>query len=274
MPHRHKRHRAQRLMLALVLPLALWGCATTEGRDSGDVDPNAPGPYEARDAEQEPAVVSYDDYKDPLETINRPIFKFNDVTYRYLLSPLARGYQHAVPEPVDKSLANFFYNLREPLYFINNLLQLKPAESGKSVLRLGINSTIGLLGFFDPADAWWGIDREKTDFADTLARYGVGYGAYIVIPILGPSDLREGTSTTFEYFTHPLRHIGRERVATVLLSVDGFRERVQELSSYVDVVEESEDPYMFVRNLYLQGVQRDAVELRKSAGLKDKHPGE
>lgn len=274
MPHRHTRYPAQRLMLALVLPLALLGCTTTPDRDSGEPDPNEPGPYEARDAGQAPAVVSYDNYKDPLETINRPIFKFNHVTYRYLLSPLARGYQRAVPVPVDKSLANFFYNLREPLYFLNNLLQLKPAESGKSVLRLGINSTLGLLGFFDPADAWWGIDREKTDFADTLARYGVGYGVYIVIPILGPSDLRAGTSTTFEYFTHPLRHLARERVASVLLAADGFRERVPELSRYIDVVEESEDPYLFVRNLYLQGVQRDAVELRKRVGLKDRHPGE
>lgn len=273
MPHPHPTRCAQKRLLALVFPLACFGCATVGDRGADDVDPDASGPYEARDAEA-PTVVSYDDYRDPLEKINRPIFKFNHVTYRYLLTPLAKGYQDVVPKPVDNSLANFFNNLREPLYFVNNLLQLKAAESGTSILRLGINSTLGLLGLFDPAAAWWGIEREDTDFSDTLARYGVGYGAYLVIPIAGPSDLRDGASMTFEYFAHPLRRFAEKRDATVLLTGEGFIDRVPILSSYLDVVEESEDPYLFVRNLYLQGIQRDAVELRKRAGLEETHEGE
>lgn len=273
MPYGYNPNSWRPLLSIWVCSLLLVGCASTADRDDKDVDLDAPGPYENRDS-AEPTVVSYDDYNDPFEKINRPIFKFNHVTYRYLLTPLAKGYQKVMPKPVDNSLKNVFNNLREPLYFLNNLLQLKAAESGKSVLRLGINSTLGLLGLFDPADAWWGIEREDTDFSDTLARYKVGYGAYLVIPIIGPSDIRDGASMTFDYFTHPLRHFADEGDATVLLAVDGFIEQVPTLSSYVDVVEESEDPYLFVRNLYLQGIQRDAVELRKRAGLDASHVGQ
>lgn len=274
MPNCNPIAKLQRLLLALFVPLAFFGCASLKN-DSSDVDLTEPGPYEQLEGQPaEPTVVSYEDYRDPLQVINRPIFTFNHYTYRYLLSPLSRGYQKVVPEPVDNSLANFFHNLREPLYFLNNLFQWRPAESGKSVLRLGINSTVGLLGFFDPAKAWWGIEREDTTFADTLARYGVGYGAYLVLPVLGPSDLRDGSSMTFEYFTHPLHYTVDEREATVLLAVDGFRRRVPALTRYVDVVEQSEDPYIFVRNLYLQGIQRDAEQTRKDAGVTETVDGD
>lgn len=266
MPDRPLMATLLKLIFAFSLANAVGGCASFSENENGGLDPNEPGPYEVTEGQEAgPTVVSYTQYSDPLQVINRPIFTFNHYTYRYLLSPISRGYQKVVPEPVDAGLANFFHNLREPLYFLNNLFQWRPADSGKSVLRLGINSTIGLLGFFDPAKTWWGIEREETNFADTLARYGVGYGAYLVVPILGPSDLRDGSSMTFEYFTHPLRYIAEEREATVLLAADGFRERVPELSRYIDVVAESQDPYLFVRNLYLQGIQRDAEQLRENA---------
>lgn len=264
MPQGETFHRPYKLLLAVWLTFALAGCATLDGEnETAETTAEAPGPYEKQAGDSaEPTVVAYDDYKDPLQFINRPIFKFNHFTYRYFLSPLSRGYQRVVPEPVDNGLGNFFHNLREPLYFLNNLFQIKPIESGTSILRLGINSTVGLLGVFDPAAAWWGLERQDTTFGDTLSRYGVGYGAYIVIPLLGPSDLRDGTSITFDYFTHPLHYtVGRPESGGVI-AVESFRDRVPELSRYTEVVEQSQDPYIFVRNLYLQGVQRDAEQLR------------
>lgn len=265
MPQGKLFHHPYLALLAVLLVLSCGGCTTLDGKDeSTEVVADEPGPYERLENEAaEPTVVSHDNYSDPLKVINRPIFKFNHVTYRYVLSPLSRGYQRVVPDPVDKGLANFFHNLREPLYFLNNLFQLKPIESGTSVLRLGINSTVGLFGIFDPAAAWWGLSRHDTTFGDTLARFGVGYGAYIVIPVLGPSDLRDGASMTFEYFTHPLHYTVERPESGAILAVDGFRDRVPELSRYTDVVDQSQDAYTFVRNLYLQGVQRDAEQLRK-----------
>ncbi|HEY7774381.1 MAG TPA: VacJ family lipoprotein [Marinagarivorans sp.] len=232
------------------------------------------GPYEKIDQkraaglEPEPTVVAFEDYSDPLQSINRPIFTFNHYTYRYLLTPISKGYQKVVPSPVDRSIGNFFLNLREPLFFLNNLFQLKPKDSGKSLLRFGINSTVGLLGLFDPAAAW-GIERSRTTFGDTLAYYGAGYGAYIVLPLLGPSDLRDTTSIAFEYFAHPLNHIEDEDAGTALLIADGFHKRTGTLARYPDVIRESDDPYLFIRNLYLQSIQRDAEALQPQPEYRD-----
>lgn len=259
-------------MFVLIFAFGAAGCASMSEKESDQIvaqeanQDDELGPYEQQS--NEPTVVAYEEYKDPLKFINRPIFTFNHYTYRYLLTPLSRGYQYVVPKPVDKSVGNFFFNLREPLYFLNNLFQWKPAASGKSLLRFGINSTLGLFGLFDPAAAWWDITREETTFGDTLARYGVGYGAYLVLPLLGPSDLRDATSITFEYFAHPLNHIEDEHLGTGLLILDGYHKRIPELARYPDIIDEAEDPYIFMRNLYLQGIQRDAVELQPN----ESHP--
>lgn len=248
--------------IAVFCSLAFLGCATSETKPDDQRESDL-GPYEeAAQTPDEPTVVAYDHYNDPLQVINRPIFKFNDITYRYVLIPLGKGYQTIVPEPASTSISNVFFNLREPLYVLNNLFQWKPVDSGKSLLRFGINSTLGLLGLFDPAEAWWDISRKDTTFGDTLAHYGVGYGAYVVIPLLGPSDLRDGASSVFEYFAHPLQYEVGKRQARALLTFEGFHNRVPELVRYKEVVGEAEDPYIFVRNFYLQSIQRDAVELR------------
>ena len=235
----------------------------TENQDSSlpDIQADQPGPYEQLD-ENEPTVVAYENYADPLESFNRAMFKFNDVSYRYFLSPLAKGYRKVTPRPINNSIGNFFLNLREPLFLVNKLLQAEPADSGKSLLRFGINSTIGLLGFFDPADAWFNLPREKTSFGDTLAIYGVGYGAYLVLPLAGPSDFRSGSSIVLDYFLHPLNYLDDERTATALKLFDRFQDNASMLDAYPNIAAETEDPYVFLRNLYLQRLQRDADELR------------
>ncbi len=254
------------LLAAMAFP-ALIACSSvkekpaSESSEIGEIsEPLYP---EKGEGTNPPAVVSMEEYKDPLEIINRPIFKFNDVTYRYLLSPLAHGYQSVVPDPVDKSLGKFFTNLKEPMYSLNNLFQGRPGGFGTSLLRFGINSTLGLLGFFDPAAAWWGIEQRPSTLRDTLAFYGVGYGAYLVLPVLGPSDLRDGASLTFEYFTHPATYMDDRTAALALRSADGFHKRAPLLADYPNMLEGAEDRYEFLRNLYLQREQRDAVELEQ-----------
>ena len=102
------------------------------------------------------------------------------------------------------------------------------------------------------------MEREASSLADTLSHYGVGYGFYLVLPVLGPSDMRDATSMTFEYVTHPLTYIDDEQTAFGLRAVDGFHERRSVLADYPDMVRDVEDPYTFVRNLYLQRALRDA----------------
>ncbi len=245
------------LKLCIVLCVILSGCAS----NPNTTQTSATGHYET--TPDQPSVVSYDDFNDPLEWLNRPIFAFNNVLYRYALSPAAKGYHAVVPDPVENSIGNFFSNLKEPLTSLNKIFQGKPKQSGKSLLRFTINSTLGLLGFFDTANAWWGIEEDKATLADTLAYHGVGYGAYIVLPILGPSDLRDTTSLTFEYFAHPINQMNDKQSATAIRAYDGFHDKSYYLSRYPDLVEKNRDNYIFIRNFYLQGIERDSDNNRK-----------
>lgn len=211
----------------------------------------------------QPSVVSYKAPDDPLRFINEPIFSFNDKAYTYVLSPLASGYEKIVPTVVHTGITNFFYNLREPLYVINHLLQGNLAESGNSFLRVLINTTIGLAGLFDPANDLMDIERNKTTFGNTLQSYGVGHGAYLVLPLLGPSDFRDTSSLTFNYFAHPLNFINDQSAAQQLLIFDGVHSQVPVLSKYPQVLENVESKYEFIRNLYMQNLQRDGHAKRK-----------
>jgi phospholipid-binding lipoprotein MlaA len=241
------------------------GCTasnTSQNVSKTDNVPAVKGPYELAAEQNIPSVVSYQPPEDTLRFINEPIFKFNDIAYRYVLSPLASGYENIVPEPVDKSISNFFYNLREPLYAINHLLQGDIRSSGKSIARVLINSTVGVLGLFDAADNLVDVERNKTTFGDTLASYGVGYGTYVVLPLLGPSDLRDTASLTFNYFAHPLNYINDDEVATQLLLADGVQAQIPILAQYPNVLADVENPYEFVRNLYMQNLLRDGQTRR------------
>ena len=206
----------------------------------------------------EPTVVSYPEYRDPLIWMNRGIFAFNDVTYRFLLIPLSKGYTRVVPDPVHRSVGNFFYNIKTPIYAVNHLLQLQPKPMGRDLLRFGINTTVGLLGLFDPAKAWYDLEREETDFEDTLAKYGAGYGIYLVLPIFGPSDVRSGTSIVVDSFLNPITYLTADPERTAIRGYDFFQEYAPGADRYNTLRRKTDDPYIFFRNLHLQGVQRDA----------------
>ncbi len=170
-------------LLALLL---ITGCAststttintsTTTGAPEnnpalGGIDPPLP-----------PSVVSYSDYRDPLIGLNRAIFAFNDLTYRYVLIPVSKGYYFVLPKPAQTGISQFFYNIKTPIYFLNNLLQWQPKPMGVNVLRFGINSTIGLLGLFDPAKAWFELDRVQlmADLREDMSRLNIPPSQYIM----------------------------------------------------------------------------------------------
>ncbi len=200
----------------------------------------------------------YSDYRDPLIGMNRAIFTFNDVTYRYLLIPLSKGYRWLVPDPVETGIGNFFHNLKTPIYVVNDLFQLEPKPLGRHLSRFVINSTIGVLGLFDPAQAWFGLERKETSFEDTLADYGAGYGIYLVLPFFGPSDVRNGTAQVVDYFLNPVPYLTDEPETTVIQAYDNFQAFAPGAETYETLRRTRDDPYIFFRNLYLQGVQRDA----------------
>jgi phospholipid-binding lipoprotein MlaA len=255
-------------LMMLFAGLLTGGCAAVKG-PPGDEGQKAepppevlyfPAPGGATVIEPtiiEPTVVSYPEYRDPLIWMNRGIFVFNDVTYRFLLIPLGKGYTKVVPVPVRNSVGNFFDNIKMPVNAVNHLLQLEPVPLGKDLLRFVINSTVGLAGLFDPAAAWWDIEADPTGFDDTLAKYGAGYGFYLVLPILGPSDLRNTTSLVADHFLNPIIYLLENPERSGVQGFDAFQDYAPGAESYETLREKSEDPYIFFRNLYLQGVQRD-----------------
>lgn len=130
------------------------------------------------------------DERDPLEPVNRRIHGFNEVVHQWFFDPVAGAYEWAVPTPGRRAIFRLFENLGEPVTFVNHVLQLEPTDAGATGARFLVNSTVGVVGLFDPAERV-GLDQRPTDFGQTLAVYRVGSGPYLVVPVLGPATLRD-----------------------------------------------------------------------------------
>lgn len=127
---------------------------------------------------------------DPLEGFNRGVYRFNYYFDKYLFLPVVQGYQYIMPDYAEDRVSNFVDNVLEFNNFTNNLLQLKIKATGITLTRFVVNTTVGIAGLWDPATKW-GMHRQPEDFGQTLGHYGVGNGPYLVLPILGPSNLRD-----------------------------------------------------------------------------------
>ena len=144
---------------------------------------------------------------DPLSGYNRVMTDFNDSHYVWVLDPVARGYRLVLPYAARRGVKNFFHNLLFPLRFVNNALQLKIKNAGEEFLRFSINSTIGILGFWDPAKEWFDLEAHEEDFGQTLGYYGVGGGFHVVLPFLGPSNVRDMFSLYPDMQMDPVNYV-------------------------------------------------------------------
>ena len=193
--------------------------------------------------------------KDPLEGLNRGIYKFNDVADKAVIKPVAKGYKAIAPTPVRIGINNFFNNLRTLTSVLNNLLQFKFANAFSEAGRFVINTTFGIAGFIDVA----GMDKiplHKEDFGQTLGHWGVNNGPYLVLPFIGPSTLRDTTGLVVDTVTtDPITYthnIGEIRLHNQLRAAQ-FIDKRTELLDATDIVDEASlDPYAFMRDAYLQ----------------------
>ncbi len=193
--------------------------------------------------------------KDPLEGLNRGVYKFNDVADKAIIKPVATVYKTITPSPIRTGFNNFFSNLGSITTVLNDLLQLKLAYAFTDAGRFVINSTFGIAGFIDVA-GMDNIRNRKEDFGQTLGYWGVGNGAYLVLPLLGPSSLRDTTGLVFDTYTSdPItytRNIGQIRLSNQLRAAQ-FLDKRTELLTASDLVDEASlDPYAFTRDAYLQ----------------------
>ena len=190
--------------------------------------------------------------KDPLESFNRAIYKFNDVADGAIIKPVSKGYKNIAPKFVVKGVNNFFNNIRDVVTVINELLQGKIEYATNSTGRILVNSTIGLLGFID-VHSISGGERRKEDFGQTLGYWGVGPGAYLVLPFAGPSTTRDAVGFVTDTLAFdPISYInnvrGRNQVR-ILQFIDA-RTELLNASSIMDGA--SLDSYAFQRDAYLQ----------------------
>jgi phospholipid-binding lipoprotein MlaA len=214
--------------------------------------------------------------RDPLERINRTTFKFDDVVAHKVALPIARGYQKAVPNMVRRGIANVFENAHTPIVMMNDLLQARFSAFGQETTRLVLNSTVGLGGLLDPATAV-GLPKDDNDFGRTLGTWGVHSGPYLVLPLFGPSDFRDGLGKLVDQFAEPQNYIRDKKAfygVEAVGIVNTFSESLLPTYQLLDQ-QNAYDRYAFSRNAYLQQrdflihgdngkVDQDELDLQKS----------
>lgn len=186
--------------------------------------------------------------QDPWEGFNRSMYAFNDVLDRYALKPLAQGYQYAAPDLVQRGVSNFFGNLADVRTLVNNALQLKGHDTASDVARITLNSTFGLVGVLDLATPL-GLEKHNEDFGQTLGYWGVPSGNYLVLPLFGPSTLRDGLALVPDSYVDPVGEVGHVPTRNSLYGLRLIDTRAGLLKSEGII---SGDRYLFIRDAYLQ----------------------
>jgi len=219
------KHALSRCAALLCMVLLFTGCAS------------APPNYIAHPA-------------DPFEQYNRSMTKFNDGVDNAVMKPVATAWKTVTPQPVRTGVGNFFGNLGDAWSFINNLLQFRGRAAFDSLVRFGTNSTLGLGGMLDIASAA-GIERHKQDFGQTLGRWGVPTGPYLVLPLLGPSTVRDTVALPVDSLADALRTVKPVRARNGLYVLRAVNQRAQLLGATSVLDAAALDPYSFTRDVYL-----------------------
>ena len=203
-----------------------------------------------------------DDANDPLESINRAIFSFNEFLLQNLIRPVAVLYRDGVAPPIRHVIGNFLHNLNSPTILANDLLQLEFGRAATTATRFVINSTLGMLGFADPA-AEWGYVKHKEDLGQTFAVWGVGEGFYMILPILGPSNPRDLVGRIGDGYMDPLNmyatNTGNDWIPWTRMLVGGIHLYSGLVDELDEVKKTSVDYYATIRSL---ARQKRAAEIR------------
>ncbi len=221
-----RRYRLTWLPGLLVLLPLLGGCASTAELDR--------------------------DPRDPLERYNRAVYTFNDTLDRWVLKPVAEGYDAVTPEPVNRSVSNVFGNLEDVGNLVNNAFQLKFDRAVSDMGRITFNTTLGLFGIFDVA-SHMGFEKHNEDFGQTLGYWGMPAGPYFVVPFYGPSTVRDASALSVDYTTSPYGYLPitfEESLALGAVRVVDGRAAMLGATSLLE--DASLDPYAFQRDAFLQ----------------------
>ena len=244
--------------------VACGGTATLKDESASPAPADSPAP-----AATPTASPPVGDVGDPFEGFNRAMYAFNDKFDRFLLKPVAKGYRAVLPQVVRRSITNFFANLHEPIVILNDLLQGKFAQAVSDTGRFLTNTTVGVAGIFDPATSF-GMSKHDEDFGQTLGVWGVGDGAYLVLPFFGPSSIRDGVGIVADYEVYPPNYLhSGPRDKLRLVEVVNKRAGLLDAS---DILEQAggEDPYLFLREFYRQQRRNDIYDGNPPQSQTDK----
>lgn len=187
--------------------------------------------------------------RDPWEGFNRAVFRFNDTADRWVLKPVSVSYRQITPIFVQSGVSNFFGNLREVTNTTNSILQWKWGQAGNDAGRFLINTTVGIVGLFDVAQHVGLEPSDGEDFGQTLATWGMPSGPYLVMPLLGPSTLRDGPASVVDYYTDPISYVDHTATRNSLYFTDMIQQRAGLLKAEMLL---NGDRYVLLRDAYLQ----------------------
>ncbi|MFM2239810.1 MAG: putative phospholipid-binding lipoprotein MlaA precursor [Pseudomonadota bacterium] len=199
------------------------------------------------------------DARDPWEPMNRRVYQFNDALDAAVVRPVAQAYQAVLPSMVRKGVHNFLGNLGDVWSMANNAMQLKAQGTAESFLRVSVNTVFGLAGVLDVASEM-GIPKRKEDFGQTLGYWGVKSGPYVVLPLFGPSTVRDGLALQVDTLGNPGQNLSDTTLRTTLTVLRITDTRASLLQTVDSVKQASLDPYSFVRDAYLQKRENDIYD--------------
>lgn len=268
---RDRLHCRQQTMHLLGKPLLVWCIALSLA--SGAQSTNAVSEKATVTVSNEVDWAAFEDdfgdvgtagrvqpVNDPLRPYNRFMFGVNDRLYRWLLRPVANGYVFVVPEAARGALRRCGDNLAFPVRFVNTVLQGKLRKAGVEIARFGINSTVGILGLFDPAYDWMSLEPSDEDFGQTLGRYGVGAGWYLVLPFYGPSNLRDAFGRLPDFYLHPISYVRPTELSVGIRLFEDENYVSLHIGEYERFKDAALDPYVFFRDAYRQSREASVKE--------------
>ncbi len=189
---------------------------------------------------------------DPLSLWNRAMFHFNDKLYFWFLKPVARGYRVVIPGVIRTGVRNFFSNIFTPIRLTSCILQGKAKAGGTEFTRFVVNTTVGILGFGDPAQKYLNLDISDEDLGQTLGVYGIGNGFYLVWPFLGPSTLRDSVGMVGDRFLNPITYVKPVEASVAIWSYDKINETSMHIGDYESIKDAAVEPYEAFRDAYIQ----------------------
>jgi phospholipid-binding lipoprotein MlaA len=248
-----------RAAIALLLGLApLAAPALADDALVVDAAENIPDPVLDEEYEMELGAS----VPDPIEPLNRKFFGFNDSLDQHVFVPITNAYQFVVPSPVRSSVRRVFRNLRSPVHFVNNLLQLRFRDAAETLGSFALNSTAGFAGLFDPSSEV-GWEQHPADFGQTLGMFGVQSGPYLVVPVLGPSTVRDAFGDLVDRAFDPLTYLLGMGDLIFIGGSHGFVTREANSEALAALRDSSVDYYAAMRSAFTQNRESRIAELRE-----------